>query len=41
LDDFRNESKAIDFAKGSNKIPKTIREAIKQEIRKHGGKKNN
>jgi len=34
LDDFKGVSKTIDFAKGSHKIPKTIREAVKQEMRK-------
>ncbi len=34
LDDFKGISETIDFAKGSHKIPKTIREAIKQETRK-------
>lgn len=34
LDEFKGISGTIDFAKGSHKIPKTIREAIKQETRK-------
>jgi len=34
LDDFHGVSERVDFAKGSHKIPKTIREAIKQETRK-------
>ena len=41
LDEFKGISEAVDFAKGSHKIPKTIREAINQEMRKHGRKKNN
>lgn len=34
LDDFKGISETVDFAKGSHKMPKTIREAIKQETRK-------
>jgi len=34
LDDFHGISERVDFAKGSHKIPKTIRENVKQEVRK-------